>query len=109
MTIPLTAREMRVISDHVERYTKARAMNAQTGVPTTPDLLAVRFPNGYTGTLIWTPGRKGRSEAERRALERNARHRDGYHLDMATLRIAEPKPATVEANGSEPAPGPRAA
>lgn len=90
----LTPREMRVISDHVERLTKARVVNQQLGVDTTPDLLLVRFPNGYEGTLIWTPGRRGESEAERRALERNARHRDGYHLDAATIRIAGPKPTT---------------
>ncbi|MFE3381912.1 hypothetical protein [Streptomyces anulatus] len=98
----LTPREMRIIADHVERLTKARIVNQQTGVATTPDLLLVRFPNGYEGTLIWTPGSRGTNARERAALTRHTRHRDGYHLDMATIRVAGPKAA-------EPAPGPHAA
>ncbi|MEU2149330.1 hypothetical protein ABZ741_34160 [Streptomyces globisporus] len=89
----LTPREMRIIADHVERLTKARVVNQQTGVATTPDLMLVRFPNGYEGTLIWTPGSRGTNARERAALTRHTRHRDGYHLDMATIRIAGPKPS----------------
>lgn len=87
MTVPLTPRELRIIADHVERLTKARVVNTQLGVATTPDLLAVDFPNSYTGTLIWTPGRKGQTGTERAAIARHARHRDSYTLDLATLKV----------------------
>lgn len=87
MTVPLTPRELRIIADHVERYTKARVMNAKIGIDTTPDLVVVDFPNRFTGTLIWTPGRQGNNSAERTALEKHARHRDSYTLDLATLEV----------------------
>ncbi|MFB7226071.1 hypothetical protein [Streptomyces sp. NPDC056227] len=84
---PLTPRELRIIADHVERLTKARVVNAQSGVDTTPDVLVVDFPNRFTGTVHWTPGRKGDTGAERTAIARHARHRDSYQLDVASLEV----------------------
>ena len=80
-----TPRELRIIADHVERLTKARVVNQQLGVPTTPDELAVNFPNGYTGIVRWTPGITSATPAEHRAVARNTRHRDAYLLDLATV------------------------
>lgn len=87
MGVTCTPRELRIIADHVERLTKARVVNTQLGVDTLPDEVVVDFPNSYTGTLIWTTGRKGATGSERAAIARHARHRDCYQLDMATLAV----------------------
>ncbi|MEU9946914.1 hypothetical protein [Streptomyces sp. NPDC047939] len=83
---PLTPRELRIIADHVERLTKARVVNTQLDVATTPDLLSVDFPNGYTGTLIWMLGVHVDDPKMRQRVARHARHRDCYQLDVATIR-----------------------
>jgi hypothetical protein len=90
---PLTPRELRVIADHVERLTKARVVNTQTGVATTPDLMSVDFPNGYTGTVIWMLGQTSDDPKRRQRIARHARHRDGYQLDVATITTAASDPA----------------
>ncbi|MEV5131036.1 hypothetical protein AB0K87_11085 [Streptomyces sp. NPDC053705] len=87
-----TPRELRIIADHVERLTKARVVNQQLGVPTTPDELTVNFPNGYTGTVRWAPRLTSTTPVERQAIARSARHRDAYLLDPGTLqRTREPR------------------
>lgn len=98
-----TPRELRIIADHLERLTKARVVNQQLGVPTTPDVMVVNFPNDFTGTIRWTPGRKGDTARDRSTIARHARHRDAYLLDAATLRPgrAAPRPAaTAQGNAA---------
>lgn len=48
-----TPRQMRVIAAEVERLTKARRVNEQNGLPTTPDVMPKRFPDGTVGVLRW--------------------------------------------------------
>lgn len=82
---PLTPRELRIIADHVERLTKARVVNAQLSISTTPDLMTVDFPNGYTGTLVWMLGQTSDGPRRRQRIARHARHRDCYQLDVSTI------------------------
>ena len=82
---PLTPRELRILADHVERLTKARVVNTQLGIDTTPDLMAVDFPNGYTGTVIWMPGVHSDDPKRRQRIAQHARHRDCYQLDVTTI------------------------
>lgn len=84
---PLTPRELRILADHVERLTKARVVNAQLGVDTLPDTVEVDFPNGFTGTVHWTPRRTWNSNAEQAVVARHGRHRDCYQLDVATITV----------------------
>ncbi|WP_331719502.1 hypothetical protein OG693_39740 (plasmid) [Streptomyces sp. NBC_01259] len=84
---PLTPRELRIIADHVERLTKARVVNAQLGIDTTPDLMVVDFPNGYTSTVIWMPGAHSDDPRRRQRIAQHARHRDCYQLDVATITV----------------------
>ncbi|WP_404974877.1 hypothetical protein [[Kitasatospora] papulosa] len=96
MTVTCTPRELRIIADHVERLTKARVVNTQLGVPTTPDLMVVDFPNSFRATVHWTPGRRGTTGTERTAIARHARHRDCYQLDTASLEVAGgPRTASI--------------
>ncbi|MEU9616909.1 hypothetical protein AB0D56_36115 [Streptomyces sp. NPDC048209] len=80
-----TPRELRIIADHVERLTKARVVNQQLGVATTPDTVTVDFPNGFTGVIRWTPAQRSPNPTKHRALVNNTRHREAYHLDPMSL------------------------
>jgi len=91
MDLTLTPRELRIIADHVERLTKARVVNAQLGVDTTPDLLVADFPNGFTATVIWMQGHRSDDPRLRQRIARHARHRDCYQLDTATLTTTASK------------------
>jgi hypothetical protein len=95
---PLTPRELRVIADHVERLTKARVVNRQLDLETTPDLMSVDFPNGFTGTVVWTPGQRSTDTLRQRNIERHARHRDSYQLDAATITITAAGASNISLN-----------
>jgi hypothetical protein len=83
--VTLTPRELRIIADHVERLTKARVVNTQLGIDTTPDVLVADFPNGFTATVTWMQGQHSDDPRRRQRIARHARHRDCYQLDAATL------------------------
>ena len=100
-----TPRELRIIADHLERLTKARVVNQQLGVASTPDTVTVDFPNGFTGTVHWTTGQTGATPAQHQAIARHGRHRDAYRLDPASLentgsthRGIHPVPALPKSN-----------
>lgn len=80
----LTTRELRVIAAVLDCLTKARTTNARMGIPTTPDVFTARFPTGFQAVVRWTPGLQSADHTRQRVLERCARHRDGYLLDLAT-------------------------
>jgi hypothetical protein len=95
---PLTPRELRIIADHVERLTKARVVNTQLGIDTTPDTISIDFPNGYTGTAIWMPGVHSDDPKRRQRIAQHARHRDCYQLDVATITASSTAHAEAQAN-----------
>lgn len=95
----LTTRELRTIAAILDGLNKARTTNARMGVPTTPDEFTARFPNGFTAVLRWTPGIQSPDPKRQRTLERCARHRDGYQLDVAApadpakaVQLQDPQP-----------------
>lgn len=79
-----TTRELRVVAAILDGLNKARATNARLGVPTTPDVFTARFPTGHVAVLRWTEGVQSPDPKRRRVLERCARHRDGYQIDLGT-------------------------
>lgn len=79
-----TTRELRTIAAILDGLNKARVTNARMGVPTTPDVFTARFPNGFVSVVRWTAGLHSTDPIRLRILERNARHRDGYLLDLHT-------------------------
>ncbi|MBJ6623661.1 hypothetical protein [Streptomyces sp. DHE17-7] len=97
----LTTRELRVIGEIMERLTKARAVNEELGVPTTPDVFTAQFPSGFVAVLRWVKGETSPDRRRQSQLERCVRHRDSYHLDLGTkdldpvnaLILREPQPA----------------
>lgn len=100
MVRSLTTRELRVVAAIVDGLNKARATNTRMGIPTTPDVFTARFPNGFEVVVRWTAGLQSSDPARQRVLERNARHRDGYLLDLATepdlenvVPLKDPQPA----------------
>lgn len=95
----LTTREMRTIAAILDGLNKARVTNTRMGIPTTPDEFTARFPNGFTAVLRWTPGVQSPDATRQRTLERCARHRDGYQLDLAApvdptkaVQLQDPQP-----------------
>lgn len=104
----LTTREMRTIAAILDGLNKARVTNARMGVPTTPDEFTARFPNGFTAVLRWTPGLHSTDPTRQRTLERRARHRDGYQIDLEAhadqaraIQIQDPQPVTRGASRDE--------
>ncbi|MDX3047569.1 hypothetical protein PV378_13805 [Streptomyces scabiei] len=87
----LTTRELRVVAAILDGLTKARTLNTRMGVPTTPDVFTARFPTGLVVVLRWTAGIQSEDPKRQRLIERCARHRDGYQLDLA----ATPDPANA--------------
>jgi hypothetical protein len=83
----LTTRELRVIAAIVDGLNNARTSNARLGVPTTPDVFPARFPNGFIAVLRWTEGVHSDDPKRQRFIERCARHREGYVLDLDTPAV----------------------
>lgn len=79
-----TARELRIISDHLEILTKARNANTDLGVPTTPDVFTARFHTGLYAVLRWRPAVHSTDPARKRFIQATARNRDSYQLDLGT-------------------------
>jgi hypothetical protein len=77
-----TARELRLIADHLETLTKARTANQRMGVPTTPDVFTARFHTGLYAVLKWRPGISSPKPSTQRYIQGTARHRDSYQLDL---------------------------
>lgn len=82
--LPMTAytpRQLRVIAAEIERLTKARRTNDTNGLPTTPDELPVKFPDGTLAVLRW-----GRPEVAERGVQNSPIfgnvNRPQYLLDM---------------------------
>jgi len=99
----LTTREIRVIADIIERLNKARAANTEFGIPTTPDVFTARFPSGFVAVLRWTEGVRSPDPKRQSYIERCARHRDGYQLDVDTP--AEPEQAVQFMDPQKPKGG----
>lgn len=96
-----TARELRNASATMDVLTKARAANERMGIPTTPDVMTVRFPTGMVAVLRWVPGITSDDPKRRRILAQAARHRDCYQIDVTTapdleniVLLKDPQPAT---------------
>lgn len=96
---PLTARDLRTIAALVDTLSKARATNERLGVPTSPDEFTARFPNGVTAVVRWTEAESSTIPGIQRALERCARHRNGYRVDFTTpcdpehvITLKDPQP-----------------
>jgi hypothetical protein len=96
-----TARELRNAAAIMDILTKARTANQRMGIPTTPDVMTVRFPTGMVAVLRWVPGVASDDPKRRRALEQATRHRDGYQVDVTTAPdlenitdLKDPQPAT---------------
>ncbi|PSK48008.1 hypothetical protein B0E38_06485 [Streptomyces sp. 111WW2] len=77
-----TARELRIIADHLETLTKARTANEHLGVPTTPDVFTARFHTGLVAVLRWRPGIASSEPGKQRYIQSTARHRDSYQIDL---------------------------
>lgn len=77
-----TARELRLIADHLETLTKARTANEHLGVPTTPDVFTARFHTGLVAVLRWRPGTASTDPGKQRYIQNTARHRDSYQIDL---------------------------
>ncbi|MFD6725886.1 hypothetical protein ACWHA6_37840 [Streptomyces anthocyanicus] len=77
-----TARELRIIADHLETLTKARTANEHLGVPTTPDVFTARFHTGLVAVLRWRPGIASADPGKQRYIQSTARHRDSYQIDL---------------------------
>jgi len=87
----------------MDGLTKARTANQNMGIPTTPDVMTVRFPTGMLAVLRWTAGVVSDDPKRRRALEQATRHRDSYQIDVSTapdleniISLKDPQPATRE-------------
>jgi hypothetical protein len=85
----LTTRELRLVAAILDGLNKARATNTRLGVPTTPDVITVRFPTGFLTVLRWAEGIQSDDPKRQRALERSARHREGYLIDLDATPDAE--------------------
>lgn len=101
MPSSLTTRELRGIAAILDGLNKARAVNVRMGVPTTPDVFTAHFPNGFVSVVRWVEGLKSDDPKRQRVLELNARHRDGYVVDLAStpdldnlVPLKDPQPAT---------------
>lgn len=79
-----TARELRLISDHLETLTKARKANADLGIPTTPDIFTARFHTGLYAVLRWRPAISSDKPGKQAYIQNTARNRDSYQLDLGT-------------------------
>jgi hypothetical protein len=77
-----TTRELRTVAAILDGLNKARGHNTRMGVPTTPDVFTARFPNGLVAVLRWAEGVRSPDPKRQRLIERCARHRDGYQLDL---------------------------
>lgn len=87
----LTTRELRVIAAILDGLNKARTSNERLGVSTTPDVFTARFPTGFVAVLRWTEAVQSTDPKRQRILERCARNRDGYQIDLSTT----PDPTTA--------------
>lgn len=92
-----TPRQMRVIAAEVERLTKARRVNEQNRLPTTPDVHPVKFPDGTVGILRWAKQNLPTYMVERRL--RRGDTGDCYHylLDLGVSLANGIDPATQAA------------
>lgn len=104
----LTTRELRAVAAILDGLNKARATNARLGVPTTPDVFPARFPTGLVAVLRWTEAVRSDDPKRQRHLERYARHRDGYVLDLdtpadfaAAIQLQDPQDAKRSRNRVE--------
>jgi hypothetical protein len=104
MVRSLTTRELRVIAAILDGLTKARTTNARMGIPTTPDTFTARFPNGFECVVRWVAGLHSEDPKRQRVLERNARHRDGYLLDLGTTPDTENAIALKDPQGAKRGP-----
>ncbi|MCX4886057.1 hypothetical protein [Streptomyces sp. NBC_00847] len=96
-----TARELRNAAAIMDVLTKARTANEGMGVPTTPDVMTVRFPTSMIAVLRWVPGVVSDDPKRRRVLEQAARHRASYQVDVGAqpdleniVALKDPQPAT---------------
>lgn len=97
-----TPRQLRVIADQVERLTKARRVNEQSGVAATPDVMALELPGSVLGILRWTQITMPEHISQRRLRLYGSSEAWRYELHLSiqsptrasTGPVSEPTPPT---------------